>query len=443
MKKFLYMILIFIFPAFLSGKEYFFQLENVGVRAKVTYEDGKYYYTYFVTNENTEVDRGIGVVESLWLDLTLPSNAYPLPSTGLDHGPWWRGEEGGGKPKIVFGKMKLPFSVTFETDVWHGKRLCDPINQRLGYERWACWRPDWDVDYNGYLTINGTYWGYPLGESYTSSYFRDGNIELMPGDYLEFTVITYGIPAVRIIKFDSDVFVDELFGTIEEREEFYQTTGLDPFKVDDIKEYKTYTIGPTSPTRDFSFTGFVGKMEENFSRAQEYGWVRCSGGGGYHSPPAGGVRPMGMGGGGGGGSEDYCGEFITYLENTISLYEQGDIEGAKNEIINAMNFISSNGCEDYHEACDEEGVFRSEAYGLFYYDLDFLLRYLDSGEDLGDVFRVMRAGVRRKAHQKKVKMGIQHKRKVSSSEEGGGHQGFWDWLLDLIKAILRWLGLVR
>lgn len=260
-------------------------LQAVGISASVTLNPGTGIFTYDYAISNPSSNTG-----QIWrveLDISRPDGSLELPSTGLTNGSRFH------RATSELAQKKVPMI---------------PVGVSPP--------PNWGVG----LTVGATVsWG-SGGEEF----------RIFPGQGLaQFTVSSYGIPAIRSLKIYPRFELDPVdFATAEDvkkHEEIEQKT-----------TFKTKTVGPTAPPANFVALDFLSSIislkEESFA----LGWIDRSG-----------IKQS----------------LDAKLENAKKKLAGGDIKTAKNILNAVLNEVEA----------QKEKHLTSEAHALLKFNVEFLL----------------------------------------------------------------------
>lgn len=460
MKKIIVLLVsFFIFSLSYLYPDCPYRIRGVQVRSRVELNDnGVFYYHVNVSNTNPPPPNIVNQFDDWVYKIPKKEGKIPLPPPPVEMAPyspflWFPSVE-------AFQKYCLPVSMVAPVS-WHIKEYCIEHNLE------DCDRVSQDWSYSGvvaskedacYLGKSAPY--LPLSAPFSLHYYTDIN----PGEDVDFLFASYGIPKITEFEVDNE--------EITIYESFYKENGLEGATGDDVYAFmksqgcsdaeledRSYTryiapvLGPDSLPYPFNITDFVLKIHNNyFNYAVMYGWIKCEIGftGGFHAPPA--FRPMyacpdpehchppG-------GSDRPCGEMEGYLLDAYQDVKSGDFSSASDKLSSALELLDEKGCENYSN-CPTDTVFQSEAYGLLYYNIGFAEDYLEGGGG-SPAPPFFKGGKWKKREKIEKDKPVHPPKKLISGEKteeeasSGVCHGFWCWLEEFIKAILRWMGFLQ
>ncbi len=456
--KILLILVIIFFSTNLLHAECPWKLKNIYIRSSVSFDDstGLFYYHIFVKNSNKPPPRRYNEVSFFDLIIPFKEGKYPLPPPPIEEAPGKNFVKG----KDAYDSYCVPVSVVSPVS-WNGKNEC--ISR--GLSDCDSYPQDWSYDVGYWLSkVEGIGPGCFLGWSPNASLPPGlvGDFDLQPQQSVTFVIASYGLPAITQFEVESapityfDFFYEENNledATGDEVYAFMKSQGCSEaeLKDDAYTRIITAVLGPDSLEYPFNITNFVAKIHDNyFNSAVMYGWIKCEPGftGGFHAPPA--FKPMKA------CIDPYCppentgtpcGDMEGYLLDAYQGVKSGDFSSASEKLSSAMDLLESMGCDNYSN-CTTDTVFQSEAYGLLYYNIGFAEDYLESGggAPTPPFFKGRKWRERGKIEEKKPikppKKLTPQKRTNEESSSGGCH-GFWCWLEEFIREILRWMGFLR
>ncbi|MBI4654015.1 MAG: hypothetical protein HY752_03365 [Nitrospirae bacterium] len=292
-------------------------LKDVKISSAVEFDSitGIYSYRYSVFNS----PMNNGLISDFQIDISKPLQSAELSDKDfiIQKGIDYQGV-----------MMTRSFAAEVEGKDFLLKKKVIPVGVRVP-SRWS-----------GDITVKGTVmWG-----------GSEKNL-IIPGQSLNrFVIITHGLPGIREAYAQPDYIATEeeiLKSGISEKEYIENTWEvLDKFYKS--LTFKTKTIGPTAPPKDFNPLNFLNYIIDLKNQAVSLGWIK---------------------------NKNVEQSFNAKLDDGQKKLKQGNISAVKEVLNGFIKEVESQGCMSY-DTCPADKLLTPEAYALLKYNVQYLIERL-------------------------------------------------------------------